>query len=823
MGAVATRIRAELRSRWKGSVALAAVIAIALGVVLAAAAGARRTQTAYPRFLREGNSADVLISPNNTGFGGFYDRVQALPQVERMAVIAGLPVAIVLPSGRLYVAFNGVAGVDHRFGTVIERPNLIAGHAPDPGSRTEVLVSRFFADRLHVSVGDRLRALVFPSSPSDPTTVPRSEGIPIRLRIAGIIVTSTDVVPANQLDLIPTMLATPAFYRSFPGMKRNFDGAYIGLRQGTDIRRFESQVRRIAEAAPGTGGRVFFANQADQTDRIRRAILPEAAALALFALLAGLASFLAISQLAARQLWVDGLEHPTLRALGMTRRQLVAVALTRVALVAGVGAVVGVAIAAAASPLFPIGPARLAETHPGFAINLAILGGGLVVAVVLLVGAAAIPAWRTAAVAGSAQGVADRPAPPSRVGAAAVRAGLPVSAATGVRMAVEPGRGRTAVPVRSALTGLAVGIAAVVAAATFGTNLDRLVNDPTRYGWNWDAMIDLGFAAVTSVDLREGAAQDPDIATYSAGVYGTVTIEGIRIPGVGIDPVHGKVYPTLIRGRNPTAPDEIVLGATSVRDIHSGVGRTVTVRLPSGTSRTMHVVGEAVFPTFGQGSFTPTSLGDGAEVVASNFPVPEVDGPNGRQVPAPSGGAYNFALVRFRSGADVDAATGRLRRLLYRTGCPTGLCDELGPTPPSEIASYRRVVSTPILLSGLLALLAAALMVHVLVTSVRRRRRDIAVLKTLGFSKRQIGAAVAWQATTLAAFSLGVGIPLGIATGRWAWTFFAERLGVGANPTVPLVGVLLAVLGTLFLANLTAAFPARSAARTQSAALLRTE
>jgi hypothetical protein len=606
-------------------------------------------------------------------------------------------------------------------------------------------------------------------------------------------------------------------------MKRNFDGAYIGLRPGTDVRRFEKEVRRIAEADPRTGRDVHFANQADQTDRVRRAILPMAAALGLFALLAGLAAFLAISQLVARQLWVDGLDYPTLRVLGMTRRQLVAVALTRVALVAAVGGVVGVAIAAAASGLFPIGPARLAETHPGFTVNLAILGGGLFATVVLLVGVAAIPAWRAAAVAGSAQGVADRPAPPSRIGAAAVRAGLPVSAATGVRMAVEPGRGRTAVPVRSALAGLAVGIAAVVAAATFGTNLDRLVHEPARYGWNWDAMIDFEFAAVSAQDLGKGAAQDPDIATYSAGVYGTVAINGTRIPGVGIDPVHGDVYPTLIRGRSPAAPDEIVLGATTARDLHSGLGRTVIVRLPSGESRTMHVVGEAVFPTFGQGSFTPTSLGDGAEVVASAFPVPEEDGPDGRQVPAPPGGAYNFVLIRFRSSTDVTAATERLRRQLYRTGCPTGLCDQLGPRPPSEIASYRRVVSTPVLLSGLLALLGAALMVNVLVTSVRRRRRDIAVLKTLGFSRRQVGAAVAWQATTLAALALVVGVPLGIAAGRWAWSFFADRLGVGADPAVPLLIILVAAGATVLLANLIAALPARVASRTHPAALLRTE
>src|SRR5207237_48291 len=131
--------------------------------------------------------------------------------------------------------------------------------------------------------------------------------------------------------------------------------------------------------------------------------------------------------------------------------------------------------------------ARLAEPDPGFSVNLAVLGGGLVATVLVVVVAALVPAWRAARTAGSAQGEADHPVPPSRIAAAAARAGLPVSASTGVRMAVEPGRGRTAVPVRSALVGVAIGVAAVIAASVFGTNLARLVRDPARYGWNWDA------------------------------------------------------------------------------------------------------------------------------------------------------------------------------------------------------------------------------------------------------------------------------------------------------------------------------------------------
>ena len=71
------------------------------------------------------------------------------------------------------------------------------------------------------------------------------------------------------------------------------------------------------------------------------------------------------------------------------------------------------------------------------------------------------------------------------------------------------------------------------------------------------------------------------------------------------------------------------------------------------------------------------------------------------------------------------------------------------------------------MLAGLLALLAAAALAHLLVTSVRRRRRDLAILKSLGFVRGQVSAAVAWQATTVALLALAVGLPLGVALGRW--------------------------------------------------------
>ena len=85
----------------------------------------------------------------------------------------------------------------------------------------------------------------------------------------------------------------------------------------------------------------------------------------MFAALAGVISLAVIGQLIARQLALDSAELPILRAFGMTRGSLLALSAARLALVTVAGAILAVAIAVAASPLMPIGAARLAEPEPG--------------------------------------------------------------------------------------------------------------------------------------------------------------------------------------------------------------------------------------------------------------------------------------------------------------------------------------------------------------------------------------------------------------------------------------------------------------------------
>jgi ABC-type lipoprotein release transport system permease subunit len=124
-----------------------------------------------------------------------------------------------------------------------------------------------------------------------------------------------------------------------------------------------------------------------------------------------------------------------------------------------------------------------------------------------------------------------------------------------------------------------------------------------------------------------------------------------------------------------------------------------------------------------------------------------------------------------------------------------------------------------------LALGAAALLTlaHLLLTAVHRRRRDLAVLRVLGLTGRQVRATVSWMAVTIALAALAVGVPVGVACGRLAWEFFAGQLGVEPVTEVPAVPVVILIAAGLALAVAVAAVPGVRASRTRPAMVLRAE
>jgi hypothetical protein len=231
----------------------------------------------------------------------------------------------------------------------------------------------------------------------------------------------------------------------------------------------------------------------------------------------------------------------------------------------------------------------------------------------------------------------------------------------------------------------------------------------------------------------------------------------------------------------------------------------------------MRIVGVATFALFSQATSAATDLGTGAVLRASVLSEPSPPFCTGRAT------CYNFVLIRYRPGTGLRAAAGRLAATVTRAGCPQGTCLLAADQRPGEIRNYAGVRDTPLVLGLVLAALAVGTLTQVLLTGVRRRRRDLAVLKTLGMLRRQVQAVVVWQAVALASAALAVGLPLGVVAGRWSWAVFARSAGVAADASVPAALVLAAVPATLLAAVLIAGGPGRAAARIRPAAILRAE
>ena len=394
-------------------------------------------------------------------------------------------------------------------------------------------------------------------------------------------------------------------------------------------------------------------------------------------------------------------------------------------------------------------------------------------------------------------------------------------------MAFEPGHGRTAVPVRSALAGSVIAVAALAAAAVFGTSLVALVSTPHDYGQNWDAQLDLEFGGAPGAFGARVIAAERAVTGYASGNYGQLVIDGQIVPAIGLDQPSGGGYLTMLAGRAPAGPDEIALGAQTLRAVHARVGQTIPVtveqisaELPS-VRRDMRITGVAVLPAFGRGTFTPTGLGTGAVTTASLLSVLSV--PDATTLCPHEGHLLQLLPAPLQAGHRRGRRGGGADRPVTKAGCPQGSCAVSADQRPNDIKDYASIRDTPLVLAAVLIVFAVGTLAHVLLTGVRRRRRDLALLKTLGFARSQVLGVVAWEATAFAVVALLVGLPLGILAGRWAWAYFANAAGAPADATVPLTAVLLAIPVTLALANLIAAWPGWTAARLRPAAVLRTE
>ena len=530
----------------------------------------------------------------------------------------------------------------------------------------------------------------------------------------------------------------------------------------------------------------------------------EALALLLFGVLAVLLTLTMVAQAIARQVYFDARGFATLRALGMKRSELALAGSVRSGLTVGAGVLGAVAVAVLLSPTMPIGLARQAEIDPGLSADWFVLFLGAASLVVILGGWALIAAWRAAGRAGLGASRNDEVRESSSFVRWVRRSGLPPTTVLGIQMALEPPPNTGSVPLRSMWLSAVVGISAICATLTFGASLNQLASQPRLQGWTWDVSVGNPHSDDVAARADPLLSHNADVAGFSAVALSSLNVELVR-GGVsadeslfGITPVKGSVLPPFTLGRAPRTSDEIALGATTIRELGLTVGDHVVVTNGS-LRRSLLVTGQMVLnPSvvndqvpFGHGALM--TLG-GLKTVHASAPV-------------------NVFLVRFVPGVDRSTALATLNREFPGT--------VLGPLLAPDIENLRRVDNLPGLLAFLVALVALVTVGHTIAISTRYRRRDVAVLRTVGFVRHQVVGMVAWQATTVVAIGLLIGIPVGLAAGRWAWSLVTNQLGLPHTSVTP--GLFVVIGATLVAANLVATIPAFIAARLRPSSVLRTE
>jgi hypothetical protein len=476
-----------------------------------------------------------------------------------------------------------------------------------------------------------------------------------------------------------------------------------------------------------------------------------------------------------------------------------------------------VAVAVAASPLAPLGQLHRLEPDPGVSFDWTVLGAGAAFFLLALSAATAVLAHAEVSAHSQRRSAAAR-----RRAAVAMTAPLilPATATTGISFAFEPGSGRDPRPARPSISGTVVALVILVGSLVFGASLSSLVSHPALYGWNWDTelLAGSGYGNIPLPRARQLLDHDRDIAAWSGAYFGSVEINRHSVPVIAT--TNARVSPPILAGHAVAGPAQIVLGPETLALVGGHVGGTVRV-FNGKTTLIMRVAGTATMPAIGVGHGIHSSLGGGAVLPASVLPQDVLaSGIGDRALQGP-----NTILVRFRPSVDHAAAIRRLERIgdpLSRIRSVEGI-EALPVQRPAEIVNYRTMGTTPLVLAGMLAAGTVVALALTLAASARRRSRDLALLKTLGFVRRQVVAVVIWQASVPVAIGTVVGVPLGIATGRFLWARFASELYVVPQPAISIVTVTVVAISALALAILTAIVPGWRAARTSVATVLRAE
>jgi hypothetical protein len=782
---------------------MAILISVVGGLVLAAAAAGRRTESAFPRFVAAHGFDAVVYSTN------------PVPNVAHLPGVTSVT--------RLVFADNGNATCDcthqinqNNFG-VVSAPiqgrslfTLVSGHLPDPSDPSQVLASFTLQQDTGVHIGTVIHVpfeAPFQSSDyNNPNTgLPPPKGPKVALHVVGIEASEYEF-PSGTTPVYLLFTSRAFAHTVLPHTAVQYQ-YYVRLRGGyTHNLTFNQELKKLNLGTGNVGG----SNEDGEAATIQASIHPQAIGWWILAGLAALVGLAVTGQALGRQSIAESEDYSTLAAVGVSRRQLIALGMARNLVVGVAGAIGAVAVAVLLSPIAPLGEARLAESSTGMVFDgpVLTLGALAVVAVVLALGS--WPAMRAArALPSEDRSVRSRP---SAIVTRLAAAGAPPSGVIGVRHALERRSGGSSVPLGSALLGMVLAVVALCGTGVFGASLSHL----TTTSGLWGDPEQLNFNSPDPAILRS-LESNSAVNAITVGVgAGEISVDGVPVGAIAGTAVRGPLLFSAVDGHNPNGVNQIGMGGTTMRQVGAHLGSVVdvTVTTHSGATRRVafRLVSQNSFPQLG--GFV--SLGTG--VVFTTAGLQRALCPLGPQlalcrqhVGNLSGGGVR---VTFVPGPRGGAA---MRHYLAAYPNISSM-----PVTPTSLVNFGQAVNFPLLFGVMLALSGAATLTHLLIVSVARRRREVGLLKVVGFVNIQVVSTVAWQATTLALVGVVVGVPLGVVIGRVIWRAFADNLGVVPVAVVPNLLTAVLAVGVLVAANIIAIAPALVATRSKPGDLLRT-
>ncbi len=773
MTAVVYRLRTIMRARRAATLGVTLVVTIGCAIVLAFAAGAQRTLTAPDRYTSAfGGAFDALVTQE--GGSPRTAEVTALPDAGSVEAFTFFFGAVAKPGTTDFIdalPFAGTYGPDGS--------RLIRGRPADPKRAGEFVANPKFLSSTGAALGDHFDLATLTQEQVDASGFDTSD--PQGPRLSAVLVGVIDG-PSQLDDSSAKVIFSPALLAE-PGIGVSETLMAVRLRSGVDLATFRSQLDTLPDS-----GALRLERGVLVSETIRRAVDAEGRGLWLLAGVAAIAAIAVLGQLITRQVRLSVAERERLTAIGCTGGQLFAESLGRAAVSIVVGCLLGAGLAVVPSGVFPFGFVRHLEPRAGVRFDQTVLLLGAALFLVALV------SWTAAALALSSW--TARPVRPSKV-VEQVATRATTAAATGLRFAFTR-RGRDRGSARAAVTGLLLTVAGLVGAVTFGVSLDRLLHDPVRFGTNYDVAFGDNGAGSLPPGLREQLDGDPAVASLMLYANDHARAGGTTVLLLGMQALRGDGAPAVVSGRLPASGDEIAFGRVTAQAIGAHVGKPLTLIGTNGPQQ-FRVTGIAVVPGFGAND----GMGEGGIVTAAG--LDRLD----------DAASFNSLAVRLSPGSSLFDLAARLP-IANQPGA-------IVPFRPPTIVNVARIRAIPFVLAVLLGALALLTIVHVMITSLRSRQRDLAVLRALGADRGWVTRAIHWEATAFTVLPLALGIPLGIIAGRSVFVVFADSMGALDDAAIPFALVAVVAAALILLANATAAVPAHRARRVLPAVDLNAE